>query len=261
VRARRVLGFLLVPTAVVAGALYWALATGHRSEPPKRPAAEAVAKAPRDAPMESLAVAIGEKRTQDLVETYVRSAGDPRALGVRKLALSALFNEDNVPKKLSFVLEAIARDPTPPQNDPLWQYAAENLARVWQGDTLTRGLDLMVAETRPRAQEALISSFSHLVLTGREEELTNPQRQTLTNYFIDLYQKMPERRQQEVDQALRRVASDDVADIMLGKGANGEELAGERAYREALEDAQRVIAQGPAPSPEPEAEVPPEEVE
>jgi hypothetical protein len=261
VRARRVLGFLLVPTAVVAGALHWALATGHRSEAPKRPPAEAAAKGLPGAPMESVAVAIGEKRTHDLVETYVRSAGDPKALAARKLALSALLNEDNVPKKLSLVLEALARDPTPPDHDPLWQYAAENLARVWQGDTLTRGLDLMVAETRPRAQEALISSFSHLVLNGREEELTNSQRQTLTNYFIDLYQKMPERRQQEVDQALRRVASDDVADIMLGKGKNGEELAGERAYREALEDAQRVIAQGPAPPPEPEAAVPPEEVE
>lgn len=252
-RARRVLGFLLVPTALVAGALHWALATGHRSETPKRPADEPAARVRRDAPMESVAVAIGEKRTRDLVEIYVRSAGDPKALAARKLALSALFAQDNVPKKLSGVLSAIARDPTRPEDDPLFQYAAENLARVWQGDTLTRGLDLMFAESRPRAQEALVSSFAHLVVSGRHDELTNPQRQTLTNYFIDLYQKLPERRQQEVHQALRRVASDDVADIMLGKVKSGEELEGERAYREALEDAQRVIAQGPPPSPEPEA--------
>lgn len=251
-RARRVAGLLLVPTAVAAGALYWALATGPRSEPPKRAADPAGAQSQREAPMESVAVAIGERRTSDLVDTYVRRAGDPRALEARKLALSALFNEDNVPKKLSGVLEAIARDPTRPEDDPLWSYLAENLARVWTGDTLTNGMDLMFAESRPRAREALVSSFAHFVVSGRDDELTNPQRQTLTNYFIDLYKTLPEARKQEVDRALRRVASDDVADVMLGKGINGEELAGERAYRQALEDAQRLVAQGAAPAPEPE---------
>jgi hypothetical protein len=250
---------LLAPMIIVAGALYWALATGHRGEAPKRAAISAPAAAAREAPMEKVAVAIGERRTADLVETYVRTAGDPKALGARKLALSALFNEENVPKKLNGVLEAVARDPTSSADDPLWSYLTESLSGVFSGDTLTRGLDLMVAETRPRAQEALVSAFAHLVTSGRDEELSNAQRQTLTNYFIDLYKKQPEARQQEMDQALRRVAGDDVADVLLGKGMNGEELAGERAYRAALEDAQRVIAQGPLPAETPEA--PPDELE
>ena len=78
-----------------------------------------------------------------------------RPLNARRYLLASLLQEENLPKKLSSVLAAIEADSTPPEQDPLWPHLTESLAELWQGETATRAMDLVIAETRPRARQRL----------------------------------------------------------------------------------------------------------
>jgi hypothetical protein len=62
--------------------------------------------------------------------------------------------------------------------------------------------------------------------------------------MIDLYPGLSPDQQSEIDQALRTIASDDVADILLGRGlASEDELDGARARKLALAESQRALGQ------------------
>jgi len=216
-----------------AGALYWALAPGAEHTRPARASVHAAASGTAHL-QEVTALARAEHGAAPrLVAAYDDWAAEPDALAARKAALDALFAEPNLPKKLSSVLEAVEADPTPPERDPLWQPLVASLADVWRGDALNHGLDLMIAETRPRARRALISSFAWLANSPRARELSPAQSQTLGNDFIDLYQQLPASQKPEVLSALRNVAGRDAADILEGRSS---EL--ERQYQRALEDTQ-----------------------
>jgi hypothetical protein len=187
---------------------------------------------------------------QQAVRALMHGGKEPGDLSARRAALGDLLAAGDVPTKLALVLEAVAADPTPPESDPLWPDLIAGLAKVWGGDTVGWGLDLMFTEARPRARRALISSFAALASSERASELTPPQKQTLTNYFIDLYNQLPPSQQPEVAGALRKVAGNDVADIMLGKGLQADdELEGQREYKRALEQSKQVIAQGRQAAP------------
>lgn len=228
-----------------AGALYWALAPGLEHTRPARASVHAPADSGTAHLQEVTALARGTEpgAAPRLVAAYDEWAAEPDALAARKLALDALFAEPNVPKKLSSVLEAVEADPTPPERDPLWQPLVASLAEVWRGDVLNHGLDLMIAETRPRARRALISSFAWLANSPRARELSPAQSQTLGNDFIDLYQQLPAGQKPEVLAALRNVAGPDAVDILEGRST---EL--ERQYQRALEDTQ-ALAQKAAQNP------------
>jgi ABC-type phosphate/phosphonate transport system substrate-binding protein len=104
-------------------------------------------------------------------------------------------------------------------------------------------MDLMFIESRPRARDAVVSSFAKLALE-RSDELTPAQRQKLTEYFIDLHNKLPALQQHEVEAAARKIAGDDVADLMQGKGmASDDELQVQRDYKRALQESQRAVTQ------------------
>jgi hypothetical protein len=119
----------------------------------------------------------------------------------------------------------------------------QGLAAIWQGDTINSGIDLMVTESRPRARDAVVSSFAKLALE-RTSELTPPQQQRLTEAFIDLHNRLPALQRREVESAARKIAGNDVADLMQGKGmASDDELEVNREYKRALQDSQRVAAQ------------------
>ena len=228
--------------ALGASALYWALVLRVRHVE-RVPVTTASAPAPGEAHLrEATEVAQGRAPggTPRLLAAYQEWAKDPQALGARKVALDALFAEESVPKKLSLVLAAIEADPTPPEQDPLWPELVHSLSSIWRGDTLTHGLDLMVAEQRPRARRALVSSFAHLATSGRAKELTFKQSQTLTNNFIDMYKQLPTAQQPEVLAAVRETSGPDVADILVGRKS---EL--ERTYERALEDTRAASAKMP----------------
>lgn len=231
--------------ALGAGALYWALVLrpGRVQRPPlAKGGATSTAQREADVRGQQPAEWRATPGSPRLRAAVPNSDEDPESIEVRKAALGALFAEPNLPKKLSTVLAAVEADSTPPERDPLWPVLVSSLSQVWRGEALTRGLNLMLAESRPRARRALVSSFAFLATSGRAKELTAAQSQTLTNDFIDIYKQLPRTQQPEVLAALREVAGPDVADVLVGRSS---EL--ERKYARALEETQ--AAAGPARAP------------
>jgi hypothetical protein len=190
------------------------------------------------------------------ITAYAEWASDPSAVEARRLLLLTLFKEADIAQKLSGVLAAVEADPTPPEKDPLWAELTDQLSRLWKGDVATKAMDLVLAETRPRARRALISSFAQLATSDRLKELNPQQRQTLTETMIDLTVHVPATQKPEMDLALRKLGGNDLADIMAGKGLTGKDghmLESERAYYDALEQTKRDLAeQGKSPSPPPD---------
>ena len=112
----------------------------------------------------------------------------------------------------------------------------QGLSVIWQGDSINSGMDLMVTESRPRARDAVVSSFAKLALE-RGGELTPLQRQKLTEYFIDLHNRLPALQQREVESAARKIAGNDVADLLQGRGmASDDELEVQRDYKRSLRE-------------------------
>jgi len=236
---------LAIPAVLGVGALIGVLALRRDRDPKNASANSPPASAAQPGARLPRAIELARSRdTSAVVDAYAAWAGDPAALKARRLLLAALFQEDSVPKKLSSVLAAVEADTTAPEKDPLWSEIAASLADLWKGDTATQAMDLVLAETRPRARQALVSSFAHFINTDRVSQLSSDQRQTLTETMIDVAYKLPERQRSELDPALRKLAGNDVADLVAGKGLgeNDHELEGERAYREALEEARRKLA-------------------
>ena len=161
----------------------------------------------------------------------------------RRGAMNDLLSQGHAPTKLTLLLEAAASDPTEPDKDPLWGEMVGGLSAIWQGDAISSGIDLMFTESRPRARDAVVSSFAKLALE-RTSELTPPQQQRLTEAFIDLHNRLPALQRREVETAARKIAGNDVADLMQGKGmASDEELQVQRDYKRSLEPSPRVAAE------------------
>jgi hypothetical protein len=241
---RGLLAWLAIP-ALGAGTLYWVLASkadpGHTEKQKTDSAAVAQAKGGSSRMSEAvkLGASSGLGATTSIVAAYGDWASDPSALQARKLLLSKLLGETDIAKKLSGVLAAVEADPTPPEKDPLWEYLVTSLADLWKGDVATSGMDLVVAESRPRARRALLSSFAEVATTDRVASYTPAQRQTLTETMIDLSVHVPPTQRPEIAEALRKLGGNDLADIMEGKGVTGKDghvLESERAYKQSLED-------------------------
>ncbi|HEY7375796.1 MAG TPA: hypothetical protein VIF57_26800 [Polyangia bacterium] len=234
--------WLLLVGIVGASALIWALvptATRRQADPDGESAAsqEAMPAAPaahgREADLSRLRRAI-----EVLSQAHADLAGSER-----RGAMNDLLSQGDAPTKLTMLLEAVAGDPTEPDRDPLWPELVQGLSSVWQGDGIGSGIDLMFTESRPRARDAVVSSFAKLALE-RPGELTAAQRQKLIESFIDLHNRLPGLQQREVEAATRRIGGNDVADLMQGKGmASDEELEVQRDYKRSLQDNQRVATQ------------------
>jgi hypothetical protein len=152
----------------------------------------------------------------------------------RRLILKTLLDKPDLASKLGLVLAAVQRDPTPAERDPLWSDVAAGLANQWRGDAINHAADLMFAETRPRAKQALISSLAVLA-AEHGAELLAPQRVSISNYFIDMYASVEPWQKPELVTTVRSLAGNDAADVLLGKGLHTDgELEGQRAYNAAL---------------------------
>lgn len=174
---------------------------------------------------------------EGLIDFYGRNTGDATTTADREAALLAIFREADPSRRLFAALTAIQSDPTAMESDPLWPTIAQQLSQVWQGDLATRGLDLMIAETRPRARQAVISSFARLAETGGAKELTWDQRMTLTDDFVDIFKQVSPSQQAELQRALQAMGSADVANILRGKGGHSDDdLEIQRSYKKALQE-------------------------
>jgi hypothetical protein len=240
--------WLAIPAVVGAGTLYWVLApaSGHsKARVQSVDTMEVQASGPRVSEAMKLSRGNGLGDTERIVDAYAEWAKDPSAVSARKLLLAKLFSEDDIAKKLSGVLAAVEADPTPPERDPLWAYIATTLADLWKGEIATNAIDLLMAESRPRARRALISSFAEVATSERLAALNADQRQTLTETMIDLTPHVAPGQKPEMDAALRKLGGNDLADIMAGKGLTGKDghvLESERAYNAALEETKQDLA-------------------
>jgi hypothetical protein len=240
--------WLAIPAVVGAGTLYWVLApaSGHsKARAQAVDTMEVQASGPRVVEARKLGSDRGTGGTARIVDAYAAWASDPSAVSARKLLLQRLFAEEDIATKLSGVLAAVEADQTPPERDPLWEYIATTLADLWKGEVATNGIDLMMAESRPRARRAVISSFAEVATSERLAALNADQRQTLTETMIDLTPHVPAGQKPEMDAALRKLGGNDLADIMAGKGITGKDghvLESERAYNAALEETKKDLA-------------------
>jgi hypothetical protein len=181
-------------------------------------------------------------RLRQAIEILSRAQADPGG-AERRGAMNDLLSQGDKPTRLTLLLEAAAADPTEPDKDPLWNEMVQGLSTIWEGDAITSGIDVMFTESRPRARDAVVSSFAKLALE-RTGDLTPAQSQRLTEAFIDLHNRLPALQRHEVEAAARKIAGNDVADLMQGKGmASDEELQVQRDYKRSLEESQRVAAQ------------------
>lgn len=229
----RVSAWLLL-VAIVGASAIWALvptSSKRRNADPEAETSEATPASPRaQADLSQLRRAI---------EVLSRSHDD-LASSDRKVAMNNLLTQGDAPTRLTLLLEAAAADPSAPDKDPLWPELVQGLAKIWQGEaTISSGMDLMFTESRPRARDAVVSSFAKVALE-RTGELTPAQHQKLTEYFIDLHSKLPAYQKREVEIAVRKIGGNDVADLLQGKSPDNLEV--HREYHEALEVNQKRVA-------------------
>jgi hypothetical protein len=231
--------WLLLVATIGAGAAIWALAPTSKQQKTDSDSEETSA-ASGTAPAAG-SVAVDLSRLRQAIDVLSRAHDDPAAPD-RRAAMNDLLAQTDAPVKLTLLLEAAAADPTAPDKDPLWPDLVQGLSTIWKGETIESGIDLMHIESRPRARDAVVSSFAKIALE-RPGELTPPQSQKLTETFIDLHNKLPAYQQREVERASRKIAGNDVADLMQGKGmASDEELEVQREYKRSIEENQQRVA-------------------
>jgi len=230
--------WLLLVAIVGASAIIWALVP--RSS--KRQQADSDSETSEATPASPSAQA-DLSRLRQAIEVLSRAHAD---LGgaERRGAMNDLLSQGDAPTKLTMLLEAAAADPSAPDKDPLWPELVQGLSTIWKDESITSGMDLMFTESRPRARDAIVSSFAKLALE-RTGELTPAQQQKLSEYFIDLHSKLPPYQKREVVAAARKIAGNDVANLLEGKSADNLEV--HRDYEQAIqavqENQKRVAAQ------------------
>jgi len=229
----RASAWLLLVAIVGASAIIWALvptSSKRRNADPEGETSEATPTSP------SAQADLSQLRRA--IEVLSRSHAD-LASSDRRGAMNDLLSQGDAPTRLTMLLEAAAADPSAPDKDPLWPALVQGLAAIWQGDSITSGMDLMFTESRPRARDAVVSSFAKLALE-RSGELTPAQQQKLTEYFIDLHGRLPAFQKREVEMAARKIGGNDVADLLQGKSPDNLEI--HREYNQALEENQKRVA-------------------
>ncbi len=210
------------PALVLVGAAVWWFSRGPGPAPVPRSnlLEEAATRAAKtDARAQEvlrLAREKGTGRQTKLVELYGRLAGDKSAVGVRSLALNALFGEESLPLRLKGVLEAVTADSTDAREDPLWPKIVEKLSEQWTPDVFDKGRDLMLAEQRSRAKRAIIDSFVELVRSERGDALTPEQSTALLTDLIDMHGTAAPDQKRPIEDAVRKLGGNDPADLLAG---------------------------------------------
>ena len=224
--------WLLLVAIVGASAIIWALVP--TSSKRQQADSDSETEATRAAPSAQADLS----RLRQAIEVLSRAHADPGG-PERRVALNDLLSQDHAPTRLTMLLEAAAADPSAPDKDPLWPELVQGLSTIWKDESITSGMDLMFTESRPRARDAIVSSFAKLALE-RTGELTPAQQQKLSEYFIDLHGKLPAYQKREVEAAARKIAGTDVADLLQGKAPDNLEV--HREYEQALQENQKAVA-------------------
>lgn len=150
----------------------------------------------------------------ELIELYGKLASDPSALDARKVAFHALLRQPDVRVGLAAALTAIAADPAPRAQDPMWPHVVQEIGSLWNGLTIQHGRDLVMIEERPKPRDVLIESLAE-VPPGR---LSETQRASLAADLIDLYPRLRAEQRPAIDRELVALGGTDLVDILARRG-------------------------------------------
>jgi hypothetical protein len=150
----------------------------------------------------------------ELIDLYGKLASDPRVLDARKAAFHALLGQPDVRVGLAAALTAIAADPTPRAQDPMWPYVVQEIGSLWNGLTIQHGRDLVMLEERPKPRDVLIESLAE-VPPGR---LSETQRASLAADLIDLYPRLRAEQRPAIDRELAALGGTDLVEILGRRG-------------------------------------------
>jgi len=244
VHRAKLIAWFGVPLVLAAAGTFWLTRGPEARRPRERPRSEhsnvEAAGDSQSRQVLSLTRERGRDVGHELATLYGSWAGDERALDARKLALGALFAEPSLGLKLHRVLEAVEADPTPPEDDPLWPHVVNNLADLWTSATFDKGRDLMLMEQRSRPRRAIVASFARLSDRENIGRLNEDQRLLLSNDFVDIYGATDPAQKPELLTAVRRLAGNDVADILSGRALEpGFKLQAALDYDHAVQEATR----------------------
>ncbi len=153
-----------------------------------------------------------------LIDAYAAWAADPRAQGKRRVVLGAMAAEPQAMTRLAELLAAVEASPLALDADPLRRDMVAAVSSVWTGPLVRKGRDLMFAEARPRARQAVIASFVELALSDRAAALDVTQRRGITSDFIDLYRQAGPDQRRDVVAVVRKLGGDDTAELLQGHG-------------------------------------------
>ncbi len=177
-----------------------------------------------------------------LATSYASWVGNREALEARQEILKIFGSAADPSRALILVVRTVSSDPTPPEQDPMWNSAAEQLIPLWKDSQLLRaGRDLMLAARNGKAQRLLASSLLQFGLRADSDELPDSLRTTLAADFIDLYFLTPdEKLKSEIQDHIGALAGEEVAAALgspdwLPEISEAENTA--RAVAEIVEDA------------------------
>jgi hypothetical protein len=167
-----------------------------------------------------------DEAIKKLVACYVIWAGTRDTLDARQAILDALFQLESLPRRLDATLQAIAEDPTSPEDDPLWSRAVDKMSQTWQDneDRLPQAQEVMLLESRPRARRLMATAMAQLARSGLAKRLSEARRLALAQDLIDLYLgDQAQAYRYELEPAIRSLSGDDVA-LLLREGPEGVKL-------------------------------------
>ncbi|MEE8142711.1 MAG: hypothetical protein V3T77_06395 [Planctomycetota bacterium] len=177
-----------------------------------------------------------------LATSYASWVGNREALEARQEILKIFGSAPDPTRALILVVRSVSSDPTPPEQDPMWSSAAEQLLPLWKDSQLLRaGRDLMLAARNGKAQRLLASSLLQFGLRADSDELPDSLRTTLAADFIDLYfLTSDEKLKSEIHDHIGALAGEEVAAALgspdwLPEISEAENTA--RAVAEIVEDA------------------------
>jgi len=185
-----------------------AVATPPASPPGATGAADALTRVSRLAGREDPAA------VSELIELYGKLASVPSSLDARKLAFRSLLAQPNVVVGLQAALAAIASDPTPRKQDPLWSFLVQEVAGLWNAVTIEHGRDLVMIEQRPKPHDVLLESLAEVP----PSKLSDSQRAALAADLIDVYPQLSPEQRPAVDRALAALGGSDLIEILARRG-------------------------------------------
>ena len=177
---------------------------------------------------------------RELVELYRLWAGQDDKVWARRQIIDALLALDDKKRGLKLVLEALASDATPIDDDELLAYAADKLGAFWSDDKLYGyGRDLMLVQSEEKPRAVLARSL--VDYTARLDETRDPEYQKRTSLASDMvdvyYQTEDEGSRQHMLKGIDDLGGRDMAKFMRDPNMDPKELASVRLHIDTTEQA------------------------